>query len=272
MAELIHGGFLQLKAELRRNNLAAGQNSNILQHLLAAVAEAGRLHCYTVESAAQLVQNQGCERLALNVLGNDDQLTAGLYNLLQQRENFLDIGNLLICNQQIGVVHNGFHFIRVCRHVGADIAAVKHHAFHNLGVCLGGFALFNGDDAVGSDLFHCLGNQLTNALIRSGNRCNTGNVLGAGDFLRVAAQGFNRLVNRLLNALTDNHRVCASRYVLHALSNNGLSHQGRGGGAVAGSVVRFYGNFLYKLCAHILKGVVKLNFLGNGHAVVGNER
>ena len=51
-----------------------------------------------------------------------------------------------------------------------------------------------------------------------------------------------------------------------------LSQQGRGGGAVAGSVVGLGGNFLDELCAHILKGVVKLDLLGNGHAVVGDER
>ena len=43
MAQLVHAGVLQLQAKLVRNHLAAGQNGDILQHFLAAIAKARSL-------------------------------------------------------------------------------------------------------------------------------------------------------------------------------------------------------------------------------------
>jgi hypothetical protein len=40
-----------------------------------------------VEGAADLVDDEGGERLALQVLGHDEQRLAGLQNLLQQRQD-----------------------------------------------------------------------------------------------------------------------------------------------------------------------------------------
>ena len=56
-----------------------------LQHGLAAVAEAGRLDGDGLEGAADLVDDQGREGLALDVLGDDQQRLAGLHDLLEQR-------------------------------------------------------------------------------------------------------------------------------------------------------------------------------------------
>ena len=43
MAQHLHGCVLQLIAQIRGDDGAAGQGCDILQHLLAAVAEAGSL-------------------------------------------------------------------------------------------------------------------------------------------------------------------------------------------------------------------------------------
>ena len=51
----------------------------------------------------------------------------------------------------------------------------------------------------------------------------------------------------------------------------GKGQQGGGGGAVAGHVVGLGGDLLDQLRAHVLKGIVQLNLLGDGHAVVGDE-
>src|SRR3546814_4821687 len=47
--------------------LTAGQNGDVLKHGLAAVAEAGRLDGGDLQPAAQLVDHQGGQRLALDV-------------------------------------------------------------------------------------------------------------------------------------------------------------------------------------------------------------
>ena len=53
--------------------------------------------------------------------------------------------------------------------------------------------------------------------------------------------------------------------------DDGLSQQGGGGGAVAGHVVGLGGDLLHQLSAHVLKGVLQLDLLGDGDAVVGDQ-
>ena len=54
--------------------------------------------------------------------------------------------------------------------------------------------------------------------------------------------------------------------------DDGLGEHGRGGGAVAGDIVGLGRGFLQKLRAHVLEGVFEFDFLGDGHAVVGDGR
>jgi hypothetical protein len=78
---------LQLAAHLLGDHLAAGEDGDVLQHGLAAVAEAGRLDRQHVQHAAQLVQHQRGQRLTVHVLGDDHQVAlAALHQLLQQRD------------------------------------------------------------------------------------------------------------------------------------------------------------------------------------------
>ena len=51
-----------------------------------------------------------------------------------------------------------------------------------------------------------------------------------------------------------------------------LGENGRGGRAVAGDVVGLGCDFAHHLRAHILELVLKLDFLGDGHAVLGDAR
>ena len=56
-----------------------------------------------------------------------------------------------------------------------------------------------------------------------------------------------------------------------ALGDHRLAEDGRGGGAVAGDVVRLGGDFLEQLRAHVLERILELDLLGDGHAVVGDR-
>ena len=73
-------------------------------------------------------------------------------------------------------------------------------------------------------------------------------------------------------SLLYDHGVGARGNVFESFVNNRLSQHACGGGAVAGDVVCLRGHFLYKLSAHIFKRIGKLYLLGDGHAVVGDER
>ena len=72
------------QADLFGDNLAAGQDSDILQLRLTTVAKAWSLHSHRLESSTDLVHNKGGQRFTLNVLSHDQQWLTGLHNLLQQ--------------------------------------------------------------------------------------------------------------------------------------------------------------------------------------------
>ena len=74
----LHGRVLQFQTQVGSDHLAAGQYSDILEHILAAIAKAGSLNAHAGKGAAQLVQQNGLQCLALNILCNDYQLLAVL--------------------------------------------------------------------------------------------------------------------------------------------------------------------------------------------------
>src|SRR5690606_25797073 len=86
LAEQVEGGVLELEADLLGDDLATGEAGDVTEHRLAAVTEARRLHGHRLERAAHLVDDQGGERLTLDVLGDDQQRLAGLHDLLEDRQ------------------------------------------------------------------------------------------------------------------------------------------------------------------------------------------
>ena len=60
---------------------------DVLEHGLAAVAEARSLHGSDLQAATQLVDHEGGESLALDVLGDDQQRLAGLHDGFEDRQH-----------------------------------------------------------------------------------------------------------------------------------------------------------------------------------------
>src|SRR6185436_75305 len=54
-AQVLEGQALELEAQVLGDGLAAGEDGDVLQHLLAAIAEAGGLDRADLQGAAQLV-------------------------------------------------------------------------------------------------------------------------------------------------------------------------------------------------------------------------
>ena len=76
----------------------------------------------------------------------------------------------------------------------------------------------------------------------------------------------------LLDAALEGHRAGAGRDRLHAFAEDGLGQHGGGGGAVAGHVGGLGSDFADHLRAHVLERILQLDFLGDGHAVLGDDR
>src|SRR5690606_12323275 len=74
-AEHVDGHVLELEAEIFRDHLATGQDGDVFEHCLAAIAEARSLDGSNLEATAQTVDDEGRESLTFNVFGNDQQRT-----------------------------------------------------------------------------------------------------------------------------------------------------------------------------------------------------
>ena len=273
MTQHVNGSVLQLVAEVCGDDRAAGQGSNILQHLLAAVAEAGSLDSHDVQGAAQAVDDEGGQSLALDVLGHDEQLHAVLHDLLQQRNEVLNDADLLIGDEDGGIVQISLHLVGIGDHIGGQVAAVELHTFDDLVVGLGsGLVLLDGDDAVGSDLLHRLGDETADLGVACGDGADAGDVVGILDLLAVCLDGLDGLSDSLGHTAADVHRVCTGGDILHALGDHSLCQNGRGGGAVACGVVGLGAHFADELRAHVLKRVLELDLFCDRHAVVRDQR
>ena len=271
VAQVGHGGGFQLAAGLFRNDLPTGEDGDVLQHRLAAITKARGLDADDVEHTADLVQDEGGEGFAVNVLGQDEQLAAAnLDHFLQQGDDIGSGRNLLVVDQDVGILNAGFHVLGVGDEVGRNITAIELHTFDVLGLELEALGFFNGDNAVFADLVHHIGDQLANDAVLGRDGSNVGNLVFGGDFDSFFADVFSNGLGGGFNATLEQHGVDASGQVLHALGDDGMRQDGGGGGAVAGDVVGLGGGFFEELGAHVFKGVFQLDFLSDGDAVVGD--
>src|SRR5208283_3381109 len=122
-----------------------------------------------------------------------------------------------------------------------------------------------------ADLVHRLGDFVGNLEIPVGRHCgdlaNLVLVLDLlGDLVELAHGGFDGLVDAALDA----DGVCARSHIFEAFAINRLGENGRRGRAVAGGVAGFAGDFADHLRAHVFVGVLQFDFLGDGHAVLGD--
>ena len=83
-AQVAELDVLQVDAQVLEDGLAAGEHGDVAEHGLAAIAIARGLDGGDLEDAAQLVDDQGGQGLALDVLGDDQERLVGLGDLLEQ--------------------------------------------------------------------------------------------------------------------------------------------------------------------------------------------
>ncbi len=79
----------------------------------------GALTQTTFRVPRRRVHDQGVQSLALNVLSHDDdQLLAGLDQLLQDGQDVGDHRDLLIGDEDIGVINDSLHLLSIGDHIG----------------------------------------------------------------------------------------------------------------------------------------------------------
>ena len=254
-----------------RDRLGAGEDRDVFQHRLAAIAESRRLDRRDLEAAAQLVDDQRCERLALDVFRDDDQRLRGLHDRFEQRQELLQARELLVVDQEVGVLHLDAHLVGVGDEVRRDVAAVELHAFDHFELGLERLRFFDGDYALVADLLHRVGEELADfGIAVRRDRADLRDLLVGRDLLGVLLQVRDHRLDGDVDAALEIHRVHAGGDRLRAFLDDGLGEHRCGRGAVTGEVRGLRGDFAHHLRAHVFELVLELDLLGDGDAVLGD--
>ena len=273
-AEHVDSGLFELETRIFADDESACQDGDVLQHSFPAVAETGSLDGANLELSAQAVDDERSECLAVNVFCDDEQRTSALYGRLEDGQEVLQVGDLLIVDEDVGVLHDALHLLCVGDEVRAEVATVELHAFDHADSGVAALSLFDGDDAVFADLLHGVGQELTNLGVVVGAYCC--------HLLYLLIVGSDRL-GLLLDVLNDSgyclvdtalqvHGVGTCCHVLQAFANNGLSQYGGCCCAVACIVAGLACHALHELCASVLEGIGQFHFLCHRDAVLRNLR
>ena len=207
-AEIVERCAFQGQAHFLGDHRAACQDRDVLQHGLAAVAEARCLGGGDLHDAAHVVDHQRRERFTLDVLGDHHQRPTGLGDVLEDRQHVADVGDLLVAQQDVGFVQFGGHGVLVVDEVGRQVAAVELHAFDDFKLVLEPAALLDGDDAFLANLVHGVGDHVADLrVVVGGNRADLGDgrgVLAGGRHLLEFTDGCD---HGLVDAAFQVHRV-----------------------------------------------------------------
>ena len=173
-------------------------------------------------------------------------------------------------DEDVGILDLGDHLVGVGDEIGADVAAVELHAFHDFQFGVEALGLFDRDHAFVADLLHRLGDHLADGGVAvGGNGADLGDLVVRLDLLRTLLEIGDDGFDRLVDAALDVHGIHAGGNRLGAFAHDRLRQYGGGGGAVAREVVGLRGHFAHHLGAHVLEFVGEFDFLGDGHAVLG---
>src|SRR3989442_1225333 len=119
--------------------------------------------------AAPLVHDEGRERLAVDVFGDDDEVLGGLDELLEHRQDVGDRRDLLVGDEDVRLFDDRFHAVGIGDEVRRDVAAVDLHPFDVLGLELQTLGLLDRDHALFADLVHDLRDEVADLLVGGGD-------------------------------------------------------------------------------------------------------
>jgi hypothetical protein len=270
-AEHLSGGLLELDVKLVGEDGTVGENTKVAKDALAVVTEAGGLDGGDLELTAELVENADSERLAVDVLGDDDKRPAELLGSLERRNDVLDGGDLLLGEEDERLLKLDLLGLGVGDEVGGDEAAVELHALGDLKLVLDGLALLDGDDTFLANLLHGLGKELANELVAvGGDGSDLANLVAGGDVALVGLEVLDDGLDGGLSTPAEVHGVAASGDVLDGLGEDGASEHGGRGGTVTSDLVGLAGDILEETSAEVLELVLEGDGAGDSHTVLGD--
>ena len=270
-AEIRQRHGLELQAQLLVDRAPAGEGGDVREHLLAVVAEPGRLHRADLQRAAQLVDHQRRQRVAVDVLGDDEQRLARLCHLLENGQQILQGRELPLVQEDEAVVEHRLQARGVGHEVGRQVPAIELHALDHVEGGLHRLGLLDRDHALLAHLLHRLRQDVADdGLAVGADRRDLGDFSLASGGLGLRLQAIDDRANGRGDAAPDVHRVVARGDQLAPFAVDGLREHGRGGGAVTGHVGGLGRHLLHHLRAHVGEPVFELDLLGDRHPVLGH--
>src|SRR5213078_1698704 len=155
--------------------------------------------------------------------------------------------------------------------VGRKVAAVELHAFHDFEGGLHGLGFLDGDDAVFAHLLHGLGDDAADLLVVVGGNGADLRDHVALDILVELLDFLDGDFDSLLDAALESRGAGAGGDRLDTFAEDSLREHGGSGRAVTGNVGSLGSDFADHLRAHVLEWILELDFLGYGHAVLGDD-
>ena len=221
----------------------------------------------------QFVDHQGCQGLPLDVFGDYEQRLAQLRDLLEHRHEVAHVGDLLVVDQQVSVLEIGLHALLVGDEVGRKVAAVELHAFDDIEAGVHALGFLDGDHPVLAHLVHRVGDEVADvAVVVRRGAGDLGDLLVALDVLGRLFDDADHRFDGGVDAALDLHRVGAGGDVAETFAENGLRQHGGCRSAVAGDIAGLGRDFANHLRTHVLERILELDFLGDGHPVLGDRR
>jgi hypothetical protein len=232
-------------------------------------AEARSLDGGHVQHAAQTVDHQGGQGFLLDVLGDDQQGLTGAGDLLEHGHQILHQSDLLIGEQDVGLIEHRLHALGVGGEIGRDVALVEAHAFGDLQFGGHRLAFFQGDHTLLADFVHRIGDHAAHFfVVAGGDGAHLGNGVGIGDRLGVLLDLLDEEVGGLVDALLEGDRIGARGHVAQTRLDHGVGQDGGGGGAITSGVVGLGGRLTNQGHTGVLDVIFEFDLLGDGDAVI----
>ena len=271
-AEMAGGDPVQADADLLADHGGPGEGRQVLEHRLAAVAEAGGLDGHRGEGAAHAVDHQGGQRLRGDVLGHDEQGLLGPGHQLEHREQVPHGADLGVGDEDGRVVQLSDHLLLVGDQVRGDVAAVELHPLDHLHGGLDAVRRLDGDDTLLAHLGERVGEHLADLRVVGADGGDAADVL-------VGVDGMGTLTHRHgggrsggQHPLTQLDREGAGAEQAQPLVDHRPAQHGGGGGAVPGDVVGLDRDLAEELSPHVLEVVLEVEVTGDRDPVRGDER
>mmetsp|Transcript_10008 Transcript_10008/g.12452 ORF Transcript_10008/g.12452 Transcript_10008/m.12452 type:complete len:261 (+) Transcript_10008:1199-1981(+) len=191
--------------------------------------------------------------------------------MLQDGQNALNRGDLLVVNQDQWLGQDAFLRLGVGDEVWGDVSSVDLHSLDNLKLVVQGLSLSHGDGALLSHFFEGICHHLADASVAVGgdgghllNLCRLGD--GLGDLLQFLQDELHGCVDATLQV----HWVHASHDGLGAFTEDGPCQDRGGGGAISGHVVGLGGHLLDQSRTEVVLLVLELNGFGDCDTILGH--